>query len=78
MIVTDEMRIVLRINGSSTYTTTMNQITNVTNNYNKACGNLLSTLMKLVSTAAIVKVGKQCVQAASDLQEVSASRFPVQ
>ncbi len=69
MIVTDEMRILLRINGSAQYTTTMNQVTNVTNNYNKSINSLISSLAKLVSAGMIVKFGKDCLQAASDMQK---------
>lgn len=71
MITTDEMRILLSINGAASYTTTINEITNVTKNYNNACGNLISTLAKLVSAGMIVKFGKQCLEAASNLQEVA-------
>ena len=71
MITTDEMRILLSINGAASYTTTINEITNVTNKYDKSVGNLISTLAKLVSVGAIVKFGKQCIEAASDLQEVA-------
>lgn len=71
MITTDEMRILLSINGAASYTTTINEITNVTNKYEKSVGNLISTLAKLVSIGAIVKFGKQCIEAASNLQEVA-------
>ena len=71
MITTDEMRILLSINGAASYTTTINEITNVTNNYDKTVNNLISTLAKLVTTGYIVKFGKQCIEAASDLQEVA-------
>ena len=54
-ITTDELRILLKVNGASTYTHTINEVTNVTNNYNKSCMNLMSTLAKLVSGAAICK-----------------------
>ena len=71
MIVTDEMKILLSINGAASYTTTINEITNVTKNYDKSVGNLISTLGKLVSAGMIVKFGKQCLEAASNLQEVA-------
>ena len=71
MITTDEMRILLNINGAASYTTTINEITNVTKNYDKTVGNLISTLAKLVSTGLIIKFGKQCIEAASNLQEVA-------
>ena len=71
MITTDEMRILLSINGAASYTTTINEITNVTNNYDKTVNNLISTLAKLVTTGYIVKFGKQCIEAASNLQEVA-------
>lgn len=71
MITTDEMRILLSINGAASYTTAINEVTNVTNKYEKSVGNLMSTLAKLVSVGAIFKFGKQCIDAASDLQEVA-------
>ena len=71
MITTDEMRILLSINGAASYTTTINEITNVTNRYDKSVGNLISTLAKLVSVGAMVKFGKQCIEASSNLQEVA-------
>ncbi|MBP5581951.1 MAG: hypothetical protein J6X85_09245, partial [Ruminococcus sp.] len=71
MITTDEMRILLSINGAASYTTTINEITNVTKNYDKSVGNLISTLAKLVSAGMIVKFGKQCIEAASNLEEVA-------
>lgn len=70
-ITTDELRILLRINGAASYKTTINEVTNVTNNYNKSCTNLISTLGKLVAGGAIVKLSKQCIEAASNLQEVA-------
>lgn len=70
-ITTDELRILLRINGAASYKTTINEVTNVTNNYNKSCTNLISTLAKLVSASLITKFGKQCIEAASNLQEVA-------
>ena len=71
MITTDEMRILLSINGAASYTTTINEITNVTNKYEKSVGNLISTLAKIVSVGAIVKLGKDCIETASNLQEVA-------
>ena len=71
MITTDELRILLKLNGAASYTTTINEVTNVTKNYDKSVGNLISTLAKLVSGAAIVKFSKQCIEAASNLQEVA-------
>lgn len=71
MITTDEMRILLRINGAASYTSTINEVTNVTNNYNKSCGNLIATLAKLVSAGMLIKFSKQCIEAASSLEEVA-------
>lgn len=71
MITTDEMRILLSINGAASYTTTINEITNVTKNYDKSVNNLISTLAKLVTGGLIVKFGNQCIEAASNLQEVA-------
>ena len=67
----DELKIILRVNGASTYTHTINEVTNVTNNYKNTIGSLTSMLAKLVSAAAITKFSKQCIDAASQLQEVS-------
>ena len=71
MITTDEMRILLSINGAASYTTTINEITNVTKNYDKSVNNLISSLAKLVTGGLIVRFGKQCIEAASNLQEVA-------
>ena len=65
----DEIRILLKVNGAATYTHTINEVTNITNNYNNSCKSLISTLFKLVSTGMIVKWGKQCIAAASDMQK---------
>lgn len=70
-ITTDELRIVLKINGAASYTTTMNQIVNVTKNYESTVGKLMTTLVKIVATGAIAKFSKQCIEAASNLQEVA-------
>ena len=70
-ITTDELRILLKINGESSYTTTMNKVINVTENYNKTCTNLISTLAKFVTGGLLVRFGKQCIEAASNLQEVA-------
>jgi hypothetical protein len=67
----EELKIILRVNGASTYTHTINEVTNVTNNYKNSIGSLTSMLAKLVSAAAITKFTKECIQAASDLQEVA-------
>ena len=70
-ITTDELRILLKINGESSYTTTMNRVINVTENYNKTMSSLMSTLAKFVTGGLIVRFGKQCIEAASNLQEVA-------
>lgn len=70
-ITTDELRILLRVNGTSSYVNTMEQVTRATGGFDNAAGKLISTLAKLVSVGAIVKFGKQCIEAASDLQEVA-------
>lgn len=67
----EELKIILRVNGASTYTHSINEVTNVTNNYKNSIGSLTSMLAKLVSAAAITKFTKECIQAASDLQEVA-------
>lgn len=71
MITTDELRILLKINGAATYTKTINEVTNVTKNYNKSIGSLTATLAKLVSAGMVMKFAKQCVDSASRLQEVA-------
>lgn len=71
MITTDELRILLKINGAATYTKTINEVSNVTNNYNRSVGNLMATLAKLVSAGMVMKFAKQCVESASRLQEVA-------
>lgn len=68
---TDELRIILSVNGAQGYVNTMNQVTRATGGFDASAGKLMSTLAKLVSAAAIIKFGKQCVTAASDLQEVA-------
>lgn len=68
---TDTINILLRVNGTSSYTTAMNTVTNSTNGFNNSVGSLISTLAKLVSAGAILKFSKQCIEAASNLQEVA-------
>lgn len=70
-ITTDELRILLKINGESSYTTTMNRVINVTENYNKTMSNLMSTLAKFVSAGLLVRFGKQCLEAAENYQRSS-------
>ena len=70
-ITTDELRILLSVNGASSYVNQMQQVTRATGGFDNAAGKLISTLAKLVSVGAIVKFGKQCIEAASDLQEVA-------
>jgi hypothetical protein len=53
-ITTDELRILLRVNGASSYVNTMEQITRATGGFDNAAGKLISTLAKLVSVGAIV------------------------
>ena len=68
---TDELRIILSVNGTQGYVNAMNQVTRATGGFDASAGKLMSTLSKLVSAAAIIKFSKQCVTAASDLQEVA-------
>lgn len=70
-ITTDELRILLSVNGASSYVNQMQQVTRATGGFDNAAGKLISTLAKLVSVGAIVRFGKQCIEAASDLQEVA-------
>lgn len=70
-ITTDELRILLRVNGASSYVNQMQQVTRATGGFDNAAGKLISTLARLVSIGAIVRFGKQCIDAASDLQEVA-------
>lgn len=67
----EELKIILKVNGASTYTHTVNEVTNVTNSYKNSIGNLTSAIAKLVSAGMLIKFSRQCVQAASDLQEVA-------
>lgn len=67
----EELRLILRINGTSTYTHSLNEVTNVTNNYTNSIGGLTSMLAKFVSAGFIAKFSKDCIEAASNLQEVS-------
>ena len=68
---TDELRIILSVNGAQGYVNAMNQVTRATGGFDASAGKLMSTLASLVSAAAIVKFSKQCITAASDLQEVA-------
>lgn len=68
---TDELRIILSVNGAQGYVNAMNQVTRATGGFDASAGKLMSTLSKLVSAAAIIKFSKQCIDAASDLQEVA-------
>lgn len=68
---TDKLRIVLSVNGAQGYVNAMNQVTRATGGFDASAGKLMSTLTSLVSAAAIVKFSKQCITAASDLQEVA-------
>ena len=68
---TDTINILLKVNGTSSYTTAMNAVTNSTNGFNNSVGSLISTLAKLVSAGAILKFSKDCIEAASNLQEVA-------
>ena len=67
----EELRLILRINGASAYTHTINKVTNVTNNYSNSIGGLTSMLAKFVSAGFMAKFTKDCIEAASNLQEVS-------
>lgn len=57
-IITDELRILLHINGAQGYANAMNQATGATNGFKNATGSLISTLSKLVSVAAIYNFTK--------------------
>ena len=70
-IITDELRILFSVNGAQGYVNAMNEVSRVTDGFGTSAGKLMSTLGKLVSVAAIVKFSKQCISAASDLQEVA-------
>lgn len=67
----EELRLILRINGASAYTHTINKVTNVTNNYSNSIGGLTSMLAKFISAGFMAKFTKDCIEAASNLQEVS-------
>lgn len=68
---TDYLNIVIRANGHASYANAMHQATTATNGFNTSVGSLISTLAKVATAGAITKFSKQCIDAASDLQEVS-------
>ena len=68
---TDVINIILRVNGQSGYVNALNQVTNSTNSFGSSIGNVTSLLGKLVSAGAIIAFTRQCITAASDLQEVA-------
>ena len=68
---TDTINILLRVNGASSYTSTMRTVTNSTNGFNVSLSSTLATLAKIIATGAVMKFAKQCVEAASNLQEVA-------
>ena len=70
-VTTDVINILMRVNGTSSYVNSMRQVTGSTDGFNNSAGKLISTLSRFVTAAAIVKFGKQCIEAASDLQEVA-------
>lgn len=68
---TEELRIVISAAGSASYGTQMRQATQSTNNFKTSIAATMSTLAKLLSAGLIAKFAKECVNAASDLQEVA-------
>lgn len=68
---TDYLNIVIRANGHASYANAMHQATTATNGFNASVGSLISTLAKVATAGAVTKFSKQCIDAASDLQEVS-------
>ena len=70
-VTTDRINILLQVNGTSSYVNAMRQVTGSTNGFRLSISALMSSLLKLVSVAAIVKFSKQCIEAASNLQEVA-------
>ena len=68
---TEELRIVISAAGSASYGTQMRQATQSTNNFKASIAATMSTLAKLLSAGLIAKFAKECVNAASDLQEVA-------
>lgn len=68
---TDYLNIVIRANGHASYANAMHQATTATNGFNASVGSLISTLAKVATAGAATKLSKQCIDAASDLQEVA-------
>ena len=68
---TDYLNIVIRANGHASYANAMHQATTATNGLNTSVGSLISTLAKVATAGVITKFSKQCIDAASDLQEVA-------
>ena len=68
---TDYLNIVIRANGHASYANAMHQATTATNGFNASAGSLISTLAKVATAGAATKFSKQCIDAASDLQEVA-------
>lgn len=58
-ITTDELRILLRVNGTSSYVNNMRQVTGSTNTFNTSASKLMSTLSKFISAAVIFNFAKQ-------------------
>lgn len=68
---TDYLNIVIRANGHASYANAMHQVTDATKGFNTSVGSLISTLAKVATAGAVTKFSKQCIDAASDLQEVA-------
>lgn len=67
----EELNIIIRVNGQSSYSNAMRSVTRSTQGFDSSVGKLTSTLAKLVSAGSMIKFGKQCLTAASDLEEVA-------
>lgn len=58
-ITTDELRILLSVNGASSYVNNMRQVTESTNTFNTSASKLMANLSKFISAAVIINYAKQ-------------------
>lgn len=62
-VITDEIRILIGLNGASSYVNNMRQVTGSTNTFNASASKLMSTLSKFISAAVIFNFAKQSKEA---------------
>lgn len=68
---TEELRIIISASGASQTAQAIKQVSTMTNDFNLNLGKLYGTLAKFMSIGLIGKFAKDCVNTASDLQEVA-------